>query len=169
VIDDAHRRAAPGTVRFAVITATDSRDLEHDLGGARLVELARDGGHEVTRRALVPDDRDRIAEEVEAALSADDVDCVLVTGGTGVAPRDLTVEAVDNLLAKEPPGFGELFRALSYAEIGPAAMLSRATAGVRSGKALFLLPGSPRALELAMAKLILPEIGHLLGQARRER
>ena len=96
-----------------------------------------------------------------------EIDVVLVTGGTGLAPRDVTIEAVEPLFDKGIPGFGELFRMLSFAEIGAAAMLSRATAGLASGRAIFLLPGSPAALELALSRLVLPEIAHLLAQARR--
>jgi molybdenum cofactor biosynthesis protein B len=164
-----HFRSLPTSLGFSVVTASDSRDVDNDVGGARLAELAAASGHRVTRRAIVTDDLAEIRRAIEQALAAADVDCVLLTGGTGVSPRDVSVEAVRPLLARELPGFGELFRALSFAEIGPAAMLSRATAGVSAGKALFLLPGSPAALELAMKRLILPEIGHLIDQARRER
>jgi len=162
-----HYRAAPGRARFAVVTVSDSRSEASDIGGARLIDLLRRQGQETTRKRLVPDEPDDLRQEVEAALAAAEVDCVLVTGGTGISPRDVTIEAVVPLFDKELSGFGEIFRALSFAEIGPAAMLSRATAGVVGGKAVFLLPGSPAALELAMHRLILPEIGHLLGQARR--
>ena len=108
-----------------------------------------------------------IAAAVDRALAAAGCDVVLVSGGTGVAPRDVTLEAVAPLFDKELPGFGELFRSLSFAEIGAAAMLSRAAAGVARGRAIFLLPGSPAALDLALGRLILPEAAHLLSQARR--
>lgn len=164
---DEHRRRAPASLGCAVVTVSDTRDERTDRGGPLLAELSARAGHRVVRRTLVRDDAVAIRAAVQELLGSVDVDVILVTGGTGVSPRDVTVDAVAPLLDKELPGFGELFRALSFAEIGAAAMLSRATAGVARGKALFLLPGSPPALELAMAKLILPELAHLVGQARR--
>ncbi len=154
---------------WAVVTVSDSRSPETDAGGSWLVERLGTAGYKTARRSLVRDREIAIRDAVRDALNDAGVDVVLVTGGTGVAPRDVTVEAVRSLLEKEIPGFGEIFRALSYAEIGPAAMLSRATAGVRSGKAVFVLPGAPAALELAMEKLVLPEVAHLLAQARSPR
>jgi molybdenum cofactor biosynthesis protein B len=154
---------------WAVVTVSDSRTSDSDAGGAWLVHRLDAAGYETVRRSLVRDREIAIRDAVRDALNDTAVDVVLVTGGTGVAPRDVTVEAVRSLLEKELPGFGEIFRALSFAEIGPAAMLSRATAGVRAGKAVFVLPGSPAALQLAMEKLVLPEIAHLLAQARRPR
>ena len=118
---------------------------------------------------LVADEAEALRAAVEAALAQSAVDVVVVTGGTGLAPRDVTLEAVSPLFDKTIDGFGELFRRLSYDEIGPAAMLSRAAAGITRGRALFLLPGSPAAVRLAMEKLILPELAHLLAQARRAR
>ena len=132
-----------------------------------LAALVAGAGHRVVSRGLVRDDIGEIRAEVMAALALPEVDAVLVTGGTGLAPRDLTVEAVTPLFDREIPGFGELFRMLSFAEIGAAAMLSRAAAGLVSGRAIFLLPGSPAAVELALSRLVLPEIAHLLAQARR--
>lgn len=152
---------------FALLTVSDSRTAATDSGGARLAELVEVAGHVVVSRRLVRDDSAAISAAVLEALAAPATDVVLVTGGSGVAPRDVTIEAVTPLFDRELPGFGELFRALSFAAIGAAAMLSRATAGVARGKAIFLLPGSPAALELAMERLIVPEIGHLLAQARR--
>jgi len=153
--------------RWAVVTVSDTRTEATDLAGAQLVDRARRAGHEVTRRALV---RDRVAEirdAVRRALADAAVDAILVTGGTGLAPRDVTPEAVQPLFERDLAGFGELFRMLSFEEVGAAAMLSRACAGVARGRPVFLLPGSPRALALAMDRLILPEIGHLLAQIRR--
>lgn len=164
---DEHRRSAPASFGCAIVTVSDTRDERTDRSGPLLAERAERGGHRVVRRALVRDDAGAIREAVRELLSHVEVDVVLLTGGTGVSPRDVSVEAVTPLFDKELPGFGELFRALSFAEIGAAALLSRASAGVARGKAVFLLPGSPPALELAMAKLILPELGHLLDQARR--
>ena len=161
-----HFRGAPSRFRFAVVTVSDTRSEESDRGGEHLADLAQSAGHAVTSRRLVRDEPAAVSEAIAQGL-AGEADAVLVTGGTGVSPRDVTFEAAVPLFEKELPGFGEIFRALSYAEIGPAAMLSRAAAGVARGKAVFLLPGSPAALGLAMEKLILPELGHLLAQARR--
>lgn len=163
-----HRREAQESVHgFALLTVSDTRNERTDKGGELLAALVGGAGHRVASRGLVRDDIGEIRAEVKAALALPEVDVVLVTGGTGLAPRDLTVEAVAPLFEKEIPGFGELFRMLSFAEIGAAAMLSRAAAGLVSGRAVFLLPGSPAAVELALSRLVLPEIAHLLAQARR--
>ena len=164
---DEHRRAAPNRLGFAIVTASDSRDASSDRGGPRLAALVAEAGHRDARRALVRDEPAELAAAVAAAIDDPQVDVVLVTGGTGVSPRDVTIDAIAPLFEKELPGFGELFRALSFAEIGSAAMLSRATAGIARGRAIFLLPGSPAALGLAMERLILPEVAHLVAQARR--
>ncbi len=162
-----HYSALPSRLGFAILTVSDSREPATDLGGDRLVALIEGAGHHLAGRELVRDVLHDIRDAARGALGHPSVDVLLATGGTGVSPRDVTVEALVPLFGKELPGFGELFRALSFAEIGPAAMLSRATAGVVEGKAIFLLPGSPAALELAVRRLILPEIAHLLTQARR--
>ena len=164
---DEHRAQAPTRFGFAILTVSDSRTDRTDRGGPRLIELVTAPGHQVVWRRIVRDDLQEIRDGVRDAVHPPEVDCLLVTGGTGVARRDSTIEAVQPLLEKELPGFGELFRHLSFQQIGPAAMLSRATAGVIAGRAVFLLPGSPDALELAVERLILPELGHLLAQARR--
>jgi molybdenum cofactor biosynthesis protein B len=164
---DEHRAQAPTRFGFAVLTVSDSRTDRTDRGGPLLVELVTAPGHRVVWRRIVRDEVQEIRDGVRDAIHPPEVDAVLVTGGTGVARRDSTIEAVSPMLEKELPGFGELFRQLSFAEIGTAAMLSRATAGVVSGRAVFLLPGSPDALELAVTRLVLPELGHLLAQARR--
>jgi len=165
---DEHRRAAGvGVFGFAVITVSDSRDAASDRSGPLLADAVAAAGHHVRQRRIVRDDTHEIRDAVREALATPEIDVVLLTGGTGVAPRDMTVEAVRPMLSKELPGFGELFRALSFAEIGAAAMLTRALAGVVGGKAVFALPGSPAALDLATGRLILPEIRHLLAQARR--
>ncbi len=168
MVVDAHRRNSAGfRPRFGILTVSDSRTAADDRAGDLLAERVTASGGELAQRLLVRDQADQIAAAVRELLAAPGVDVVLVTGGTGLAPRDVTVEAVRPLLARELPGFGELFRMLSFAEVGPAAMLSRATAGVTDGRAIFLLPGSPAALALALDRLILPELGHLLTQARR--
>jgi len=164
---DEHRAQAPTRFGFAVLTVSDSRSDRTDRGGPLLVELVTAPGHHVVWRRIVRDDVQEIRDGVRDAIHPAEVDAVLVTGGTGVARRDSTIEAVRPMLEKELLGFGELFRQLSYQEIGTAAMLSRATAGVVAGRAVFLLPGSPAALALAVERLILPELGHLLAQARR--
>jgi molybdopterin adenylyltransferase len=163
-----HRSAAPTVLGFALITVSDSRAAIDDVSGRTLAELAAGAGHRIVSRVLVPDDVPAIRGAVEGALAQDGVDVVLLTGGTGFSPRDVTFEAVGPLLQRTVDGFGELFRMLSYEQVGSAAMLSRAAAGLIGSRAVFLLPGSPKAVSLAMEKLILPEAGHLLGQARRE-
>ena len=154
---------------MCVLTVSDTRTLETDSGGARVAELLAAAGHAVVAREIVRDDAAAIAAALRAALARDGVDAVILTGGTGVAPRDVTPEAVEPLLDRVVPGFGELFRMLSYQDIGSAAMLSRALAGLVRGRVVFALPGSRGAVELAMEKLVLPEIGHLLGEARKAR
>ena len=163
-----HRHYSPHHLGFAVLTVSDSRSPASDTGGATVRELATAAGHRVVATDLVRDEIPAIRQAVDAMLRAEGVDVVVLTGGTGFSPRDVTVPAVVPLF--EPPieGFGEIFRMLSYEQIGAAAMLSRAAAGLIDGRAVFLLPGSPGAVALAMAKLILPEAGHLLGQARRK-
>jgi molybdenum cofactor biosynthesis protein B len=143
-----------------VITVSDTRTLETDTGGARIAERLSEAGHPVVSREIVPDDPDAIAEALRKALSRDETAAVILTGGTGVAPRDVTPEAVEPLLERVIPGFGELFRMLSFGDL-----LSRALAGITSGRVVFVLPGSRGAVELAMEKLILPEIGHLAAEA----
>lgn len=167
VVQGHRSQAGRPVLGFALLTVSDSRNERTDKGGELLAALVAEAGHRLASRALVPDEVEAIRGEVRAALAMPDVDVVLVTGGTGLAPRDVTIEAVTPLFEREIPGFGELFRMLSFAEIGAAAMLSRASAGLNSGRAIFLLPGSPAALELALSRLVLPEIAHLLAQARR--
>lgn len=161
-----HRRAAPAALRFAVITISDTRTLATDTGGALLVELVTAAGHTVTQRALVKDEAGEIVSAVRTAVAGTDVDLVLCTGGTGLAPRDVTVPALEREFDALIPGFGELFRWLSYQEIGSAAILSRACAGVVRGKVVCALPGSPKALRLALERIVLPEAGHLVAQTR---
>jgi molybdenum cofactor biosynthesis protein B len=164
---EAHRRAGAQPLAFAILTISDTRDAATDEGGPFLAEACRAAGHVVARRALVKDEPDEIRAAVEALVADAAVDFVLCTGGTGLAPRDSTPEALRARFDKEIPGFGELFRWLSYQEIGPAAILSRATAGVVRGKVVALLPGSPKALRLAWERILAPECGHLAAQARR--
>ena len=164
-----HRRSAPAEVPTAVITVSDSRTLESDTGGGRVVELLGGAGHPVALREIVKDEPGEIAAALRAALDRDDVRAVIFTGGTGVAPRDVTPDTLEPLLDRVVPGFGELFRTLSYQEIGSAALLSRALAGLASGRVVFVLPGSRGAVQLAMEKLVLPELGHLAAEAVKTR
>jgi len=164
-----HRKSAIAQVPTAVITVSDTRTLDTDTGGARVAELLGAAGHPVVVREIVKDEPVEISALLSALLARDDVGAVILTGGTGVAPRDVTPDTVEPLLDRVIPGFGELFRQLSYASIGSAAMLSRALAGIVRGRVVFVLPGSRGAVLLAMEKLILPELGHLAGEAVKPR
>src|SRR5580765_6266017 len=162
-----HRAHGKRVVTCAILTVSDSRTHETDTSGALTRELLVAAGHSVTTQTILPDEPARVRAHVEALLAREDVDAVLVNGGTGLAPRDTTYEALDGLLEKRLDGFGELFRVLSYEQIGAAAMLSRACAGLAKGRIIVSLPGSENAVRLAMEKLIIPELGHLVQQASR--
>jgi molybdenum cofactor biosynthesis protein B len=164
-----HRKSAVTAVPTAVITVSDTRTQETDTGGDRVAAMLTAGGHPVVSREIVPDDASEIAGALRATLVREDVRAVILTGGTGVAPRDVTPEAVEPLLDRVVPGFGELFRALSYEDIGSAALLSRSLAGLASGRVVFVVPGSRGAVKLAMERLVLPEIGHLAAEAVKTR
>ena len=163
----AHRAAAPKTTRCAVVTVSDTRTEATDRGGGAIVELLARHGHQVAGKTIVPDDPGRVRGALQAGIDAPDIDAVIATGGTGITRRDGTYEVVAALLEKRIDGFGELFRALSYDEIGPAAMMSRACAGLAGDTIVISLPGSENAVRLAMTKLILPELGHMVREARR--
>lgn len=162
-----HRAAAPRSVRCAVITVSDTRTAETDTSGALIRERLERWGHQVIAYALVPDEADQIGQLLDEFLERPDCDAVLLNGGTGIARRDVTYEAVAARLEKRLDGFGELFRWLSYREIGTAAMLSRAIAGVARGKVVIAMPGSTGAVRLAMDELVLPELAHLVFEARK--
>jgi molybdenum cofactor biosynthesis protein B len=162
-----HRRTAPAAVRCAVVTISDTRTEATDTSGRAIADLLASAGHHVAARSLVPDDAARVRATLEDLLARADLDAILTTGGTGITSRDGTYEVVESLIDKFLDGFGELFRMLSYADIGPAAMLSRACAGLARGKILVSMPGSEAAVRLAMEKLVLPELGHLVREARR--
>jgi len=164
---DEHRRAAKAVLHFSVITVSDSRTVEDDVSGKRICELAVADGHEVLDHEIVTDDRLEIRTRLQAILADERVDVVVLNGGTGFAQRDVTTEVVEPLLDTTVEGFGELFRMLSFNQVGAAAMLSRAVAGVIGNRAVFVLPGSPQAVELAMRQLILPEAAHLVSQVAR--
>ena len=162
-----HKSQAPQSVRCAVVTVSDSRTLETDTGGKEVIDRLLAAGHVVAAREIIPDDPARMRPMLEDWRDAADVDAILMTGGTGLTSRDQTYETVTSLLTKPLPGYGELFRLLSYQEIGPAAMLSRATGGLIGRVVLLTMPGSPAAVRLAMEKIILPELPHLVREARR--
>jgi molybdenum cofactor biosynthesis protein B len=160
-----HRKTAPASVRCVVITISDTRTPDTDSSGAAIAEALSGAGHMVVSRHIVRDDPRQVRDLLRSAAS--DVPVVITTGGTGITSRDSTYEAMVSLLDKRLDGFGELFRMLSYEQIGSAAMLSRACAGTIGTAAVFALPGAQRAVELAMEKLILPEIGHVVRELRR--
>ncbi len=165
--DAEHRQQAPASIRCFVLTVSDTRTEATDTGGATVAALLTAAGHVVSGRAIVRDEASLVKGTIERQLANDGVDAIITTGGTGIASRDTTFEAVSAILQKTLDGFGELFRMLSYQEIGPAAMLSRATAGLVAGRILIALPGSEAAVRLAMEKLVVPELGHLVQQARK--
>ncbi len=155
-------RRPPRPAGVAIVTVSDTRRGLDDRSGMRATELVERAGHDVVRRAWVRDERGPIRRTVEAILRLRAVDCVIVTGGTGMASRDITPEALAPLVQRELPGFGELFRARSAEQVGAAAWFSRAMAGVAKGRLLVLLPGSTPAVELALERLLLPELPHAL-------
>ena len=157
-----HKGKAHRTVRCAVITLSDTRTEETDTSGRRIKDLLAEQGQPVVAYRILKDEPEQITAVVQALLTQSEVDAIITTGGTGIAPRDSTFEAIQGLLEKEISGFGEMFRMLSYADIGAAAMLTRATAGVANGKVIISLPGSTGAVELGMTKLVLPELGHMM-------
>lgn len=163
----AARQKAAGTVLCALVTVSDTRRGEEDRSGAAIAGLLERAGHVVAVRSWVNDEARDIRRIVDTVLERKDVDVVLVTGGTGIAPRDVTPEAIEPLVERWLPGFGEVFRTLSLKQVGAAAWLSRATAAVCDGRLVFLLPGSRRAVELAVKELILPELVHALGMLGR--
>jgi molybdenum cofactor biosynthesis protein B len=162
-----HRAEGPRSVRLGVVTASDTRGESEDESGTFLRSAAAAAGHEVAFYRLVKDEPAAIRGALADAAAAG-ADAVLVNGGTGIAGRDRTYEAVAGLLEKRIDGFGELFRMLSFQEIGSAAMLSRALAGVWQGRAVFSMPGSLAAVKLAWARLVGPELGHVLREIRKD-
>ena len=164
-----HRaEAADRQVRVAVVTVSDSRNEATDESGALIRRLLAEGGFTEAGYALLPNDEARVRHHVERLLAQGDVDAVLLTGGTGLSRRDRTVEAITPLLQRQVPGFGELFRLLSFQEqIGPAAMLTRAVAGSAGRTFVAVMPGSKAAVELAMTRLIVPELRHAIRELGR--
>lgn len=164
-----HPAPAGMKVNCAVITVSDTRSSETDRSGQLIQQLLSDAGHTVGTYAIVKDEPPQIQAQMQFLGSSLDLDAAIFNGGTGIAPRDTTYDAIAGLLEKTLPGFGELFRWLSYQEIGSRAIASRAIAGVYQSKLVFSLPGSTNAVRLAMQQLILPELAHLVSQARRAR
>jgi len=162
-----HRSSVVISASIALLTVSDTRTAETDSSGAALRRALEAAGHRVADQCILPDEPDRVRGLVSDWLDRDDVDVVLVNGGTGISRRDRTHEVVAGLLDQRLAGFGELFRMLSYQQIGSAAMLSRAVGGIARGKPLFSLPGSTAAVELAIERLILPELAHLLAELRK--
>jgi molybdenum cofactor biosynthesis protein B len=162
-----HREAAPETVRVAVLTISDTRTSETDTGGDVVEETMRGAGHEVVAREIVRDEATSIRTTLVDLLACPEVDAVVTTGGTGISGRDTTYEVVERMVEKRLDGFGELFRMLSYEEIGAAAVLSRALAGAVGTKFVASLPGSRNAVRLGMEKLLVPEIAHIVFELRK--
>ena len=159
-----HRARGPRHAALALLTVSDTRTEQDDRSGAVARELIEGAGHRVVGYRVLPDEPQAVRRQLEDWLAQPEPDGAIVNGGTGISPRDRTYEAVADLLDRRLDGFGELFRSLSYEEIGSAAMLSRAVGGISRGKLLFSLPGSPAAVKLALERLILPELPHLLGE-----
>ena len=164
---DEHRAHAPASVGCFVLTISDTKTPDTDTSGALIRELLASAGHRVVGAAIVRDEPADVARTVREACARDGVQAVLMTGGTGITSRDSTYEAIEGLLDKRLPGFGELFRMLSYAEVGAAAMLSRAQLGIHARRIVVSLPGSPNACRLALEKLVVPELGHLVREVSR--
>lgn len=158
---------APGALKLAVMTVSDTRTIETDTSGALIVAMSEAKGHTIVERVIVPDEPDRMMPILGGFASRGDLHAILVTGGTGISPRDRTFETVSSLLTRTLPGYGELFRMLSYAEIGPACILSRAVGGLIGEIVILVMPGSRAAVELAMSRIILPELPHLVREARK--
>ena len=163
-----HKRDAEsvGPISFAVITVSDSRAEAEDESGKLIRKRMEEAGHQLVSYRLLKNDLAAIRRDVIELIEAK-VECIVTTGGTGLSPRDMTVEAVTPLLDKSVGGFGELFRHLSFQEVGTAALMSRATAGSARGTIVFCLPGSTKAVRLALERLILPELKHLIRELRR--
>ena len=160
-----HESNAPTILRFALITVSDTRKKTTDVSGLQMANLITENGHEITSQSIIPDEPTIIKEVIRAQSGSADVLCL--SGGTGISRRDQTYEAVSALLDRTLPGFGELFRMLSWQQVGSKAMLSRAIAGICGSLVVFALPGSPKAVVLAMEKLILPEARHIVSELRK--
>ena len=162
-----HKAAAPARVGCYVITVSDTRTEDTDTGGRAIVEILTAAGHAIVGRTIVKDDAEMLRDAIGRQLANPAVQAIVTTGGTGLTSRDCTYEAVTAMLWKRLDGFGELFRMLSYDQIGAAAMLSRAVAGTIAGRVVVALPGSEAAVRLAVEKILVPELGHLVREAGR--
>lgn len=167
MVQSPHSDHKPIRVGCAVVTVSDTRSLETDHSGHLLKQLLQDSGHLVKVYVIVKDEPTKIREQLRQFAQDPDLDTLILSGGTGISPRDTTYDAVEALLEKKLPGFGELFRFFSYQEVGSRAIASRAVAGVYGDKLVFSLPGSSNAVRLATEKLILPELAHLVLQLRK--
>ncbi len=166
-VDEHRAKAGHNPVTVALITVSDTRTPETDQNGLYLRQKFTELGHHVAGYRIIKDEPDQVAEALAEMVALPGVQLILFNGGTGIAPRDTTFDVLSRLLEKTLPGFGELFRMLSYQEVGAAAMLSRATAGTYRGKLVFSTPGSPNAVQIALEKLILPELNHLAWEIAR--
>lgn len=165
---DSHKAQAPDSVSVYVATCSDTRDTASDTTGAQICAALEAAGHRVAGACIWREDEDTLRRSVRTLLATGGFDVLIVNGGTGIAPRDRAHDVLSPLYEREIPGFGEFFRALSYMEIRSAAMLSRASAGIIGGTLVFSIPGSHGAARLAMDKLILPELGHMVGELQRD-
>ena len=168
-----HKRNALKNITFGVVTVSTSKytleqsgEKSEDKSGSLIVKILKAFNYEIAMRSLIPDNPDVIKESILNLCEKSNIDAIITTGGTGITKNDLTIETVSSLFEKDLLGFGEIFRKLSYEEIGSVAILTRAAAGIRRGKAIFCIPGSPHAVELAVKKLIVPEISHILKHCR---
>ena len=166
--DHDHHHHDVSELGVAVLTVSSSRSLDDDPAGDAIADIVKGAGHEVSIRELVRDDYDGVQDTVDRLVDREDTDCVVTTGGTGVTPDDVTIEAVDPLFDKRLPGFGELFRRLSYDEIGTKVVGTRAVAGVADGVPVFCLPGSENAARLGTGEVVVEEASHLAGLAARD-
>jgi molybdenum cofactor biosynthesis protein B len=162
-----HKELAPRSVRCYVVTVSDTRTVDTDTAGRAIADLLQAAGHDIVGRTIVRDDPELVRGTIERQLANPQVQVIITTGGTGIASRDSTYEAVSGLLDKRLDGFGELFRMLSFEQVGAAAMLSRACAGLVAGRIVVALPGSEAAVRLAVERLLIPELGHLVREASR--
>ena len=164
---DEHKRSAPSSIGCWVLTISDTKTPDTDTSGTLIRELLRGAGHQVIGSEIVRDEPTEVQRVIRDACDNAAVKAVIMTGGTGITSRDSTFDAVEEMLEKRLPGFGELFRMLSYQEVGGAAMLSRAQMGIARGRIIVSLPGSPNACRLALEKLLMPELGHLVRELSR--
>ncbi len=163
-----HRDEAPDSVGFAVLTVSDTRTKDDDSSGQLIREHLGFRGHQLKGYEIVPDEADQIKQHLDSWLSDPTINAIIVSGGTGISGRDVTYPIIESLIKKEMPGFGEIFRMLSWQEVGSASMLSRAMAGIHDDTVIFSLPGSSNAVRLALEKLIGPELGHVVHEIRKQ-